>query len=304
MALAVFSFQMGTKYFVEGAVDDDLAYEFEGKKYKSTKVKTFDRGQIVVYGSNEAVCDSYVLIFPGSPLLPAGFLAVFYGLTLVYLFMGIDIISEIFMSAIEKITSKQEILSITNDRGDVIAKQKINYWNPTVANLTLMALGSSAPEILLAVIETVSGLGSCPGELGASTIVGSAAFNLLIISALSIIAVNKENDTDPDRDMTTPDGVKKINDMGVFTITATWSVIAYIWLYVVLLDQNVTSAEAWITLTFFFLLIGMAYAADRYNQSKQNKEEESNKLVVEFSAIEIYKELINEKKGEHAENDA
>jgi solute carrier family 8 (sodium/calcium exchanger) len=28
-------------------------------------------------------------------------------------------------------------------------------WNPTVANLTLMALGSSAPEILLNVIETI-----------------------------------------------------------------------------------------------------------------------------------------------------
>lgn len=27
-------------------------------------------------------------------------------------------------------------------------------WNETVANLTLMALGSSAPEILLSVIQT------------------------------------------------------------------------------------------------------------------------------------------------------
>ena len=27
-------------------------------------------------------------------------------------------------------------------------------WNPTIANLTLMALGSSAPEILLSCIET------------------------------------------------------------------------------------------------------------------------------------------------------
>ena len=34
-------------------------------------------------------------------------------------------------------------------------KTKVNVWNPTVANLTLMALGSSAPEILLNVIETV-----------------------------------------------------------------------------------------------------------------------------------------------------
>lgn len=32
---------------------------------------------------------------------------------------------------------------------------KVNVWNPTVANLTLMALGSSAPEIMLNVIETL-----------------------------------------------------------------------------------------------------------------------------------------------------
>jgi solute carrier family 8 (sodium/calcium exchanger) len=71
---------------------------------------------------------------------------------------------------------------------------KVNVWNPTVANLTLMALGSSAPEILLNVIETVSALGSKPGELGPSTIVGSAAFNFLVISGISIYAVNESND--------------------------------------------------------------------------------------------------------------
>lgn len=174
----------------------------------------------------------------------------------------------IIFSAIEKITSKTQILEIKNDNGETISKKKINVWNPTVANLTLMALGSSAPEILLAVIETVQGLGECPGELGPSTIVGSAAFNLLVISGISIIAVNKENDIEPDRDMTTPDGVKKINDMGVFSVTAAWSLIAYIWLYICLQDQNVTPAEAWITLGFFFVLIVMAFAADKYNSSK------------------------------------
>ena len=77
-------------------------------------------------------------------------------------------------------------------------------WNDTVANLTLMALGSSAPEILPAVLETVMNLGGCPGELGASTIVGSAAFNLLVISGLSILAVSEKNDTADDRDGTVP----------------------------------------------------------------------------------------------------
>ena len=112
-------------------------------------------------------------------------------------------------------------------------------WNSTIANLTLMALGSSAPEILLAVIETISSLGSCPGELGASTIVGSAAFNLLIISAVSIYAVSKETDKDeddPERDQDVPQGIKRIFDLGVFAVTATASVLAYVWMWFVLKD--------------------------------------------------------------------
>lgn len=52
-----------------------------------------------------------------------------------------------------------------------------------------MALGSSAPEILLAVSEVCTKIDQPAGELGPSTIVGSAAFNLLFISAVCIPAV-------------------------------------------------------------------------------------------------------------------
>lgn len=60
-------------------------------------------------------------------------------------------------------------------------------------------------------------------------------------------AVNEKNDTDPRRNESLPVGVKRINDTGVFTITASASVWAYIWLLIVLLDQNVEIWEAWIT---------------------------------------------------------
>jgi len=126
-----------------------------------------------------------------------------------------------------------------------------------------MALGSSAPEILLSVIETAGGLVGCPGELGASTIVGSAAFNLLVISAVSIYAVNEASDDSPDRDDTVPKGVKKIYDMGVFAVTAASSVLAYIWMWIVLIDQSVSSIEAWLTFVFFFILIGSAFGMDK-----------------------------------------
>jgi len=134
-------------------------------------------------------------------------------------------------------------------------------WNATVANLTLMALGSSAPEILLSVIETVTNLGSTPGELGPSTIVGSAAFNLLVISGVSILAVE--------------DGTviyfinfqtKKINDLGTFIVTAVFSIFAYIWLFLVLLIFSKGVVEMWeaiLTLAFFFIFIIMAYTTDK-----------------------------------------
>jgi solute carrier family 8 (sodium/calcium exchanger) len=51
-----------------------------------------------------------------------------------------------------------------------------------------MALGSSAPEILLSVIE-ICGNEFLAGDLGPGTIVGSAAFNLLVITAICVISI-------------------------------------------------------------------------------------------------------------------
>ena len=53
-----------------------------------------------------------------------------------------------------------------------------------------MALGSSAPEIMLAVIEAAGTRDDPPGDgLGPFCIVGSAAFNLLAISAVCVMAI-------------------------------------------------------------------------------------------------------------------
>jgi len=51
-----------------------------------------------------------------------------------------------------------------------------------------MALGSSAPEILLSIIEIVKNNFEA-GDLGPGTIVGSAAFNLLVISAVCVVGI-------------------------------------------------------------------------------------------------------------------
>ena len=152
-------------------------------------------------------------------LLSYGSLAVIYFVFLMYLFLGIAIIADIFMEAIEVITSTTKRIEVFDSSGKNKYFIEVPVWNETVANLTLMALGSSAPEILLAVIETAGTLGEEAGELGPSTIVGSAAFNLLVISAVCIPAV---------------DAPKRINDMGVFLTTSTFSIFAYLWLLICL----------------------------------------------------------------------
>jgi solute carrier family 8 (sodium/calcium exchanger) len=127
----------------------------------------------------------------------------------------------------------------------------VKVWNPTIANLTLMALGSSAPEILLSVIEALKSLGEPSGELGPSSIVGSGAFNLLCISGISIIAVDEP---------------KKIYDLGVYSCTAFFSIFAYAWMYFVLELNSpnlITPMEAFLTLVFFVLLVGLAFGFDK-----------------------------------------
>lgn len=51
-----------------------------------------------------------------------------------------------------------------------------------------MAFGTASPEILLSIVETVAHNFES-GKLGPSTIVGSAAFNLLIITSICILAL-------------------------------------------------------------------------------------------------------------------
>ena len=82
------------------------------------------------------------------------FLVVLYGGILFYIFLGIAIISDIFMESIEEITAQTNLKVEVDSFGkEEIVEETV--WNATVANLTLMALGSSAPEIMLAVLETI-----------------------------------------------------------------------------------------------------------------------------------------------------
>lgn len=173
-----------------------------------------------------------------------------YFIALMYLFLGVSIISDRFMSAIEVITSQER--EVTVKKKGVTNKIVVRVWNETVANLTLMALGSSAPEILLSIIE-IYAKNFNAGDLGPGTIVGSAAYNLFVIIAICISVI--------------PDGQsRKIKHLRVFFITATWSVFAYVWLYLILAFFSPGQVDVWegvVTFMFFPLTVLTAYIADR-----------------------------------------
>ncbi|KAM9385645.1 sodium/calcium exchanger 2-like isoform 2-T2 [Pholidichthys leucotaenia] len=168
-----------------------------------------------------------------------------------YMFLGVSIIADRFMASIEVITSQEKKVTITKPNGETTVTT-VRVWNETVSNLTLMALGSSAPEILLSVIE-VCGHNFDAGELGPGTIVGSAAFNMFVIIGLCVWVI--------------PDGEsRKIKHLRVYFITAFWSVFAYIWLYLILAVISPGIVEVWeaiVTLLYFPVCVILAWIADR-----------------------------------------
>lgn len=182
-------------------------------------------------------------------------------------FMGVAIISDVFMNAIEKITSKRA--RKWNPKTQRF--ETYTVWNATVANLTLMALGSSAPEILLSVIETC-GAGFFSDDLGPFTIVGSAAFNLLMIIAICIVAI-EDGET------------RKIEEFGVYVLTAIWSLFAYFWVLFAIEINTPNVVEIWegtMTLVFFPLLVGSSYVVDRWGKSSEGEVQAKESKVVPF----------------------
>ncbi|CAF1111567.1 unnamed protein product [Rotaria sordida] len=176
--------------------------------------------------------------------------AIVYLLALIYLFIGVAIISDRFMASIEVITSQKRELRKKNPDG-TISITTVAIWNETVSNLTLMALGSSAPEILLSIIEVV-GKNFKSGDLGPGTIVGSAAFNLFVIIAICIVSI--------------PTGeVRRIRHQRVFFVTTAWSIFAYIWLWAIVAKISPGYIEVWegtLTFLFFPLTVLSAYIVD------------------------------------------
>lgn len=172
--------------------------------------------------------------------------ALLYAVGMIYMFLGVSIVADMFMNSIEEITSRSK--QVTKKDGRVITYK---VWNPTVANLTLLALGSSAPEILLSVVETLN-KDFFVGGLGSATITGSASFNLLVIVGLCMVVIPS-------------DELRRMKDMEVFIVTVVLMFFAYIWLAVIVVfitPEVIDIWEAVVTLLGEPVLVYIAYLAD------------------------------------------
>jgi len=205
-------------------------------------------------GVEATCCDAGILL----PAFERRFLFVIpWLLILCWVFSGVALGSEVFMTAIEIITSREKSTTVTVN--GLTKKFHVAVWNPTVANLTLMALGSSAPEILLNVIEVLTG-DFYAGDLGPSTIVGSAAFNLMCITAVCIMCLP-------------PGETRTLDNLGVFLTTSAYSVFAYIWLLIIVMlwtPNIITVTEGILTVALLVVLVIHAFVMDRYTTMGQS----------------------------------
>lgn len=188
-----------------------------------------------------------------------------YLLGMLWCFLGIAIVADTFMLGIEKITSKTRIIRIPNPKvKDGVEEIEVKVWNDTVANLSLMAFGTSAPEILLNVI-IICGNGFKASDLGPATIVGSAAFNLFVITAVCIASIPKGE-------------TRKISNIRVYTVTTLFSLCAYIWLIIVLIVISPDEVDMWeaiVTFLLFPTLILVSFFTDKLYCCRRNNKTSS-----------------------------
>ncbi|GAU43754.1 hypothetical protein TSUD_36480 [Trifolium subterraneum] len=177
-------------------------------------------------------CESY-LIFSGETALGNSVRIFFYFLGLAYCFFGLSAITARFFQSMENVVkhTREVVVIDPVTKAEIITHEKV--WNYTIADISLLAFGTSFPQISLATIDAIRNIGNLyAGGLGPGTLVGSAAFDLFPIHAVCVV-IPKAGE------------LKKIADLGVWT------------------PNVITLSEALLTVLQYGLLLIHAYAQDK-----------------------------------------
>ncbi|KAL0315228.1 UNVERIFIED_CONTAM: Magnesium/proton exchanger, partial [Sesamum calycinum] len=198
-------------------------------------------------------CQSY-LLFHYETKLGDGFRCFLYFLGLAYCFIGLSAITGRFFWSMENVVKHTRTVKERDPCTNAMVVKYKKVWNYAIADIALLAFGTSFPQISLATIDAIRNLGNLyAGGLGPGTLVGSAAFDLFPIHAVCVV-VPKAGER------------KKISDIGVWLVELVWSFWAYIWLYIILevwTPNVITLAEASLTVLQYGLLLMHAYAQDK-----------------------------------------
>lgn len=217
----------------------------------------------ILYCKTNATTDAPVDGCSPPPNDPQAAMSVAYVVSLLYSFLGISIIADVFMASIDVIASSTKIVQTRDKETGQMKQTQVMIWNVTVANLTLMALGTSAPEILLSLIEILSE-SFYEGKLGPGAIVGSAAFNLMVITAVCMMAIPPPNIE------TGETGFRKVSMIQVFLTTTFYSIFAYAWLLVILVVSSPDKVDIWeaaVTFALYPIMVITSWCVDKREES-------------------------------------
>ena len=211
-----------------------------------------DSGFVEKYTDREGgFCESK-LFFPGTYLLNETTLGVYLFLALFYLFVGMYLLTEILLDAVTRITARREQIAVEEGKHLYIED---HVWSTNIANITLLSVATSSPQLFLCWISTFAVMDKTPDKLGPMVIVGSASFQLVVASAVSVLAATK---------------VKKIFNLCAFLTTAGFATLAYIWLFMVLqvlTPGKIDLSEAVLTLLGYPALIMFVWFSDKVTEN-------------------------------------
>lgn len=108
---------------------------------------------------NDLKCESY-FIFSGETDLGNNVRIFLYFIGLAYCFIGLSAITARFFQSMENVVKHTRKVVVIDPvtKAEIITHEKV--WNYTIADISLLAFGTSFPQISLATIDAIQNLGN------------------------------------------------------------------------------------------------------------------------------------------------